>query len=120
MTSKTTRFSTDMGSLAYQNVYDLLELNDSLAYSTDTPVKDMPVDVRDRFDHLIDTLCDTSDVVVEIITSWVAAAIVQSRDVSEAQHMDSLLGGKLESLGIIDDAVEIAQSKINTVSGIND
>lgn len=108
------RFTTDMGSLAYQNVYELLELYDNLKYSPETRIKDMPSAVRDNHDNLIDSLIDISDIIVAQIVNWLTSTIMQSRNMDDVLYMDDLLSGRLKKMGVINDAVKIIRNTPGT------
>lgn len=103
------RFTTDMGSLTYQNVYDLIELQNNLKYSPSTSLKDMPIAVRNNHDNLIDNLIDVSDVIDEQIVNWVTSTIMQSKNLDDVEYMDELLGGHLEETGVIAKAKKIIE-----------
>lgn len=100
------RFTTDMGSLAYQNIYDLLELQEDLKYSPDTALKDMPISVRENHDNLIDCLIECSDIIDEQIVNWIVSTIFQSRNLDDVHYMDELLGGVLKDAGFIDKSIK--------------
>ena len=100
------RFTTDMGSLAYQNIYDLLELQENLRYSPDTPLKDMPISVRENHENLIDSLIDSSDNIDDQIVNWLASTIIQSKNLEDVSYIDELLDGWLKGAGFIDRAIE--------------
>lgn len=103
------RFTTDMGSLAYQNVYDLIELQKNLKYSPSASFNDMPIAVRNNHDNLIDNLIDTSDVIDDQILNWVVSTIKQNRSVDDVEYMDELLHGHLTDNNVIEEAKKIVQ-----------
>lgn len=109
-------FATDMGSLAFQNVYDYLEIYNGLKFTSSTATKDMPVAVRNKFDDIMDTILALADGIEDIITDWVASAIIQARSIDEAVYMDSLLDGQLSDIGIIDDAADRARKVVKLTS----
>lgn len=108
------RFTTDMGSLAYQNIYDLLELQENLKYSPDTSLKDMPISVRENHDKLIDSLIESSDIIDDQITNWIVSTIIQSRNLDDVHYMDELLSNQLTDMGSIDKAVNVARNTPGT------
>lgn len=108
------RFTTDMGSLAYQNIYDLLELQENLKYSPDTSLKDMPISVRENHDKLIDSLIESSDIIDDQIINWIVSTIVQSRNLDDVHYMDELLSNQLTDMGSIDKAVNVVRNTPGT------
>lgn len=104
------RFTTDMGSLAYQNVYDLLELDEKLKYSPDIKIKEMPIAVRQNHDNLIDSLIDLSEVIHQQVVNWLTSTIMQARDLEDVDYADELLGGKLTEFGLLGRAKEIVRN----------
>lgn len=108
------RFTTDMGSLAYQNIYDLLELQENLKYSPDTSLKDMPISVRENHDKLIDSLIESSDIIDDQITNWIVSTIIQSRNLDDVHYMDELLSNQLTDMGSIDKAVNVVRNTPGT------
>lgn len=108
------RFTTDMGSLAYQNIYDLLELQENLKYSPDTSLKDMPISVRENHDKLIDSLIDSSDIIDDQVVNWLVSTIIQSRNLEDVCYMDDLLSGQLTDTGAIDKAIDVVRNTPGT------
>lgn len=108
------RFTTDMGSLAYQNIYDLLELQENLKYSPDTSLKDMPISVRENHDKLIDSLIESSDIIDDQITNWIVSTIIQSRNLDDVHYMDELLSNQLADMGSIDKAANVVRNTPGT------
>jgi len=108
------RFTTDMGSLAYQNIYDLLELQENLKYSPDTSLKDMPISVRENHDKLIDSLIESSDIIDDQIINWIVSTIIQSRNLDDVHYMDELLSNQLTDMGSIDKAVNVVRNTPGT------
>jgi len=108
------RFTTDMGSLAYQNIYDLLELQENLKYSPDTSLKDMPISVRENHDKLIDSLIESSDIIDDQITNWIVSTIIQSRNLDDVHYMDELLSNQLTDMGSIDKAANVVRNTPGT------
>ena len=105
------RFTTEMSSMAYQEVYTLVNLHENLRYSSSVKKRDMPIAVRSNQDKMVDALIDTGDILEEQIINWISSAVIQSRMVGDALYMDSLMRGKLSQLGVIEPSVQI--SKVN-------
>lgn len=108
-------FATDMGSLAYQNIYDLMEIDKSLMFQSDTKIKDMPSGVSKLHPHLMDKLMDARETVNDVITQWLVAVIIQERGTKDIENIDNKMNNILTKRGIIDDAKECAQPFVKNV-----
>ena len=110
-------FRTDMGSQAFQEVYDLINIDKALLWSSDLKAKDMPVAPRKTYPEVIDSLMNTREQINDLITRWLAAVIIQERGMHDVNKIDSHFHHILSERGILEDAKEIASHtiKINTL-----
>lgn len=99
-------FKTDMGSLAFQNIYDLVTIDKSLIYVPETDRKDMPNAVGDIFPDMMDSFMDIRETINEVIVRWLIAVINQERDTEDVREIDRMLDGVLGGRGVIDEAIE--------------
>lgn len=114
------RFTTEMSSMAYQEVYTLVNLHENLRYSSSVKKRDMPIAVRSNQDKMVDALIDTGDILEEQIINWISSAVIQSRMVGDALYMDSLMRGKLSQLGVIEPSIERAQQTVSLKDSLDD
>lgn len=114
------RFTTEMSSMAYQEVHTLVKLHEKLRYSSSVKKRDMPIAVRKNQDKMVDALIDTGDILEEQIINWISSAIIQSRMVGDALYMDSLMHGKLSQLGVIKPSIECAQQSVSLKDSLDD
>lgn len=114
------RFTTEMSSMAYQEVYTLVNLHENLRYSSSVKKRDMPIAVRSNQDKMVDALIDTGDILEEQIINWISSAVIQSRMVGDALYMDSLMRGKLSQLGVIEPSIERAQQSVSLKDSLDD
>lgn len=114
------RFTTEMSSMAYQEVYTLVNLHENLRYSSSVKKRDMPIAVRSNQDKMVDALVDTGDILEEQIINWISSAVIQSRMVGDALYMDSLMRGKLSQLGVIEPSIERAQQTVSLKDSLDD
>lgn len=114
------RFTTEMSSMAYQEVYTLVNLHENLRYSSSVKKRDMPIAVRSNQDKMVDALIDTGDILEEQIINWISSAVIQSRMVGDALYMDSLMHGKLSQLGVIEPSIERAQQTVSLKDSLDD
>lgn len=114
------RFTTEMSSMAYQEVYTLVNLHENLRYSSSVKKRDMPIAVRNNQDKMVDALIDTGGILEEQIINWISSAVIQSRMVGDALYMDSLMHGKLSQLGVIKPSIERAQQTVSLKDSFDD
>lgn len=99
-------FKTDMGSLAFQNIYDLIAIDKALIYVPETDRKDMPNAVGEIFPDMMDSFMDIRETINEVIVRWLIAVINQERDTDDVREIDRMLDGVLGGRGVIDEAIE--------------
>lgn len=103
-------FNTDLGSLAFQNVYDLLHIDKSLCYQCDTKLADMPTAVRSRFPHLQDNMMEMRQEINNLIIAWMLSVSERENgELHDVHYMDYLLGNILSDRGLIADLEAILE-----------
>ena len=99
-------FNTEMGSLAFQEIYDLLEIIDANRYDSSTPLKDMPVSVRRSFPKLEESMGNIEKETSGVIVDWLNSVVErQDGNRHDAEYIDELLGGRLTQEGLMEKIV---------------
>ena len=101
------RFKTDMGSLAYEKIYDLLELDDALTHIGMKRTKDEPSEVRKIAPSRVNTTMDIREYIEDEIVGWLKAVKKQESGTNDITLLNELFNNKLSQRGILQQALPL-------------
>ncbi len=99
------RFKTDMGSLAYEKIYDLLELDEGLMNIGMKRTKDEPSEVRRVAPNRVNTTMDMREYIEDEIVGWLKAVRKQESGTNDIKMLNNLFHNKLSQRGILQQAL---------------
>lgn len=94
-------FITDMGSEAYQSIFDLLELDKQLMQNT-TMDKSLPLTIRRFSEPRINAILELRVNIEDEIISWIQLVSTQEGGVKDVTKLDEAFDHTLSQRGLID------------------
>ena len=95
------RFKTDMGSLAYEKIYDLFELDEGLMNIGMKRTSDEPSEVRKVAPNRVNTTMDIREYIEDEIVGWLKAVKKQESGTNDIKLLDRLFHNKLSQRGML-------------------
>jgi len=99
------KFKTDMGSLSYEKIYDLLQLDDHLLTIGMSRCKDEPSEVRKVSPSRVNTTMDVREYIEDEIVGWLKATKKQESNTHDVKLLDELFDNVLSKRGIIQQVI---------------